>query len=171
MNQPLTGHLASLNPIRARILFSGLLLAAFVTAVCLHHNLVAWLAINPVQLMVRFSLPAPAAKSRHPAWDRCMGFILRTGLILFLILAWIHILHPFPPPVLVRAELFGLLYLSPVLAGTLYLDWSAFRQSGGARPSVAGSGLQGGAPPAARRCRVAARPEPPNHGHIQPFVT
>jgi hypothetical protein len=123
-----------MNTMRVKIMLSWLLFLAFVAAVCLHHNRVAWLVINPLQLLVRLSLPRPAVKPGHPALERCMGFILRTGIILFLILVLIHIVRPFPPVVLTGGEIVGLLYLVPVFAYAIYLDCSTFRQSRNTSP-------------------------------------
>jgi len=111
-----------MNTVRVKIMLSWLLFLAFVAAVSLHHNLVAWLVINPVQLLIRLSMPKSISKPGHAVLDRCMGFILRTGIILFLILVLIHILHPFPPAIQTVGELIGLLYLVPVFAYVIYLD-------------------------------------------------
>ena len=113
--------------IRVKIMVSWVLFLAFVAAICLQHNLVGWLVINPIQLLVRLSLPRPISKPGHPALEHCMGFILRTGIILFLILVLIHILRPLPPAVLTGGEIFGLIYLVPVFAHTLYQDYSTFK--------------------------------------------
>ena len=111
-----------MNTVRVKIMLSWLLFLAFVAAVSLHHNLVAWLVINPVQLLIRLSMPKSISKPGHAVLDRCMEFILRTGIILFLILVLIHILHPFPPAIQTVGELIGLLYLVPVFAYVIYLD-------------------------------------------------
>ncbi len=108
-------------------MFSWVLFLAFVAAVCLHHNLVGWLVINPIQLWVRLSLPKPMAKPGSAPRERCLGFILRTGIILFLMLVVIHCLHPFPPAILTGGEILGLLYLAPVFGYTIYQDCSTFK--------------------------------------------
>src|ERR1700690_4258514 len=105
-----------MNTVRLKIILSWLLFLAFVAAVCLHHSLVAWLVINPIQLLIRLSMPKPISMPRHAVLDRCAGFMLRTGIILFLILVLIHILHPFPPAILTAGELLGLVYVVPVFA-------------------------------------------------------
>jgi hypothetical protein len=117
-----------MNTVRIKIMLSWLLFLAFVAAVCLHRNLVGWLVINPIQLLIRLGMPKSTSKPGHAVLERCMGFILRTGIILFLILVLIHILHPFPPAILAGGELLGLLYLVPVFAYAIYLDISTFKQ-------------------------------------------
>lgn len=125
------GHWEIMKTVRVKIMLSWLLFLAFVVAVCLNHNFVAWLVINPIQLLVRLSMPKPIARPGHPVLERCMTFILRTGIILFLVLLLIHVLHPFPPAVLNGGEIFGLLYLAPVIAYAIYLDCSTLKQSRG----------------------------------------
>jgi len=117
-----------MTTVRVKIILSWLLFLAFVAAVCLDHNLVAWLVINPIQLLIRLSMPKSISKPGHAVLDRCMEFILRSGIVLFLILVLIHILHPFPPAILTGGELLGLLYLVPAFAYTIYLDISTFKQ-------------------------------------------
>jgi hypothetical protein len=123
-----------MNTVRVKIMLSWLLFLAFVVAVCLNHNWVAWLVINPIQLLVRLSMSKPIARPGHPVLERCMKFILQTGIILFFVLLLVHVLHPFPPAVLNGGEIFGLLYLAPVFAYAIYVDCSIFKQSQG--PSV-----------------------------------
>lgn len=117
-----------MNTVRVKIILSWLLFLAFVAAVCLGQNLVAWLVINPIQLLIRLSLPKYISKPGHAVLERCMEFILWTGIVLFFVLVLIHILHPFPPAILTGGELFGLLYLVPVFAYAIYQDISTFKQ-------------------------------------------
>ena len=121
----LFGALARMKSIRARLVISWLLFAAFLAALWLHFYTVAGLVIFPAIVLVRLHIPRPqlSALERRASTVAAVIIIAFFGLLFFR--------QEFPPALVKLAQIVGTFL---VLAYGIFTDHSTFKQAHDTRP-------------------------------------
>ena len=109
-----------MNPIRKRLLFSWLLIAAWIVLLMLHHPFLAWCILLLVFPLVRQGLPRP---SLSPG----LRIVLLCGLIGFLAAEIIDQYDALPAALLAAGQVVEALVCIPLVLWLGFFDYKTFR--------------------------------------------